>query len=172
MRAQTHVIAGALCAMAAAATALQAQARFEILSRDAVAVSPAQAVAVPGLQIVTVRDNAIGACYTVFVMDPPRSAESAPRVDTSSVDAAAARRDRQLADLTGEFDRALASPTPGTLGPSSLRYELEGQKIQSDFDRTLREQDVARIERRLEQMAQLPRMAVSGPAACPKPAAP
>lgn len=138
-----------------AGASLHAQARFEALTHDQVAGAP-------GLEIVTVRDQALKVCYTLFVIDgaPPGQGALVEPV----VDDAVAQRDRRLSDLSAEYERSLSTATPGTLGPNVLKFEWEGQKAQSDYERAVRERELARIEARL--IASARKLAVSGPSPC------
>jgi hypothetical protein len=148
-----------LFALAADPAGLRAQGRFEAVTQDPV-------VAVPGLQIVTVHDHAQNVCYTVFVMRVARPLANPSRGEPTSVEDAAARRDHRLSQLSVEFQRGLPGAVPATLGSDPLRYQWEAQKIQSEFERALREAELARLERWLEQIASAPKLAVSGPVAC------
>jgi hypothetical protein len=156
---------GALCALLAIGTTLHAQARFEAMTRDAVA-------AVPGLEVVTIRDNAVNNCYTLFVIHPVRPAQNLDQVEPMSVEGAAAQRDHRLSELSAEFENALWAALPGTLGPDSLKYQWEGQKAQSEFERVLRETELAKLEAWLRPIADAPRLAVAGPGPCRTPTPP
>jgi hypothetical protein len=139
--------------------ALGAQARFEAMSRDAVA-------AVPGLQVITIRDNTLNACYTLFVIDAAPPLQPLPPIETRSVQNAAAERDRRLSELSTELEKTRSTVVAGTLGPDILKYEWEGQKVQSEFERVLLENEVTRLEAPLKRIADAPKLAVSGPAPC------
>lgn len=151
-------VAGAVvaCATIAAGGENRAQSRFTAVSRDSVAGAP-------GLQIVTLRDTVANACYTVFILE---ASPSLGRSGSPSVEAAADDRDRQLAALIADLDRALVNAAPGTLGPNLLRYQWEGDKVQSDYERQLREAEFGRLEAQLAAIASAPRLAVTGPSAC------
>jgi hypothetical protein len=84
--------------------------------------------------------------------------------ELASVDDAIVQRDRRLSDLSAEFERSLSTATPGTLGPNVLKFEWDGQKVQSDYERALREHELARLEVRLIAAAR--KVAVSGPSPC------
>ena len=157
----SRIVAGVLCALLAGGAAIAAETRFEVSSRETVA-------AVPGLQIVTVRDNVLKACYTLFIVEPVRQAGTATRTE-STVPEAAAERDRQLSALSADYERALVAAMPGTLGPNALRYEWEGDKVQSDYELRLRERELTRLEEQIAQIATAPRLAVAGPAPCVAP---
>lgn len=164
MRHGTAVGAGALGALLIAAAAGSAQARFETVGRDTVA-------AVPGLQILTIKDNVQNGCYTVFLVEAARPAPSPPADDTRTVADAAAKRDQRLQELITEYERGQATLTAGTVVADPLRYALEGQKAQIEFESALRLNELARLEERLDRIAAAPRLAVSGPSPCPRPAA-
>jgi hypothetical protein len=156
MQSKWLAILGICGALVTGGASLRAQARFVAVGREAVAGAS-------GLEVVTIRDQTLAACYTVFVMEATPT--QAPPVELTSIDAALAQRDRRLADLSGELERSLATATPGTLGPNVLRFEWEGQKAQADYERALREHEMARLEARLIATAR--KMAVSGPSPCP-----
>jgi hypothetical protein len=139
--------------------ALGAQARFEGMTRDGVA-------AVPGLQVIMVRDNTLNACYTLFVIDAASPLQALPPIEARSVQNAAAERDRRLSELSTELEKTRSTVVAGTLGPDILKYEWEGQKAQSEFERVLLENEVARLEAPLKRIADAPKLAVSGPAPC------
>src|SRR5436190_23974097 len=103
------------CALLAGAAPVRAQARFEAVSRDAVVV-------LPSLEIVTVRDNALNVCYTIFMMEAPPPARTLAPVEPVAVDVAEAERDRRLSELSADLQRALVNNAPGTLGPDVLKY--------------------------------------------------
>jgi hypothetical protein len=149
----------ASCVMVAGATSVQAQARFEALTRDVLPV-------LPGLEIVTIRDNALQVCYTLFMMTAPSAAPAQAQIPPPSVQDAEAERDRRLSELTADLDRTQTTATPGTIPPDRLRYEWEAMKAQSELERVLREAALARLEARLKEIIDARRLAVSGPLAC------
>lgn len=149
---------GMLCALLVSAPAL-AQTRFEVTGREGVG-------ALPGLQIFAVRDSLLSTCYTLFIMDTARQPANQARPEPPSILEAASERDRRLDQLSTDFDRAVSTTLPGMISPSSLRYQWEGAKIQSDYERVLRERDVSRLEDQLVQIAASPRLAVAGPVPC------
>jgi hypothetical protein len=151
--------ASVLCALLAWAPVPRAQARFEAVAHDVVPT-------IPGLQILTIRDNMLSACYTLFVIAPAPPTGSQPQNEPASAQDAAVQRDRQLSALSLEFERGLPGGVPATLGSDPLKYAWEGQKVQSEYERVLRENDLVRIEERLVQIVAAPRLAVSGPVAC------
>jgi hypothetical protein len=148
-----------VCAALAAGVTVRAQPRFEAITRDTVAV-------VPGLEIVTIRDKAANACYTLFVMRPAGAVQTMGDTEFTSVEQAAARRDQRLSALSTEFEHSLATAVPGTLGPDVLKYQWEGQNVQSDFEHVLREAELGKLATLLRQIAGAPKLAVAGPAPC------
>lgn len=146
----------ALCAFAAAG--LRAQGRFEVRARERVA-------AVAGLEIITVHDAALDACYTMFVLQPQGQTLPAPTGRTN-LQEAAVERDRRLAALNAEFERGLSGGVPATLGSNPLKYTWEGDKVQSDYEHRVRESEMARLEAQLAAIVSEPRLAVAGPAPC------
>jgi hypothetical protein len=69
--------AGVLGALLVASAGVGAQDRFQLVTRDVVA-------AVPGLEIVRLRDSALSACYTLFIVRSPAAALVAPLVEPTS----------------------------------------------------------------------------------------
>ena len=122
--------------------------------------------AVPGLQIITIRDSVQEACYVLFMIEGARSATIQPQADLANLEAAAARRDSRLQELSTSFEHALYAPIPAVPAPNMLKYEWEGQKAQSAFDQAFLASQLSRLEDWLVQIAQGPRLAVSGPAPC------
>src|SRR5262245_24700776 len=114
-------------ALLVGAATLRAQSRFEALTHEPLAGPP-------GLEVVTVRDHLLNGCYTLFVTRSAPLQTTAP-VEPPSVADAAAERDRRLSDLSASLEKALVNNVPGSLGPDMLKYEWEGQKVQSEFDR-------------------------------------
>jgi len=159
MARRSFIPIGMWCAVLAGATPLRAQARFEAMSRDAVPV-------VPTLEIVTVRDNALGVCYTVFMMDAPPLVQNVVAVEPVPIDAAAVERDRRLSELSADLQGALVNAVPGTLGPDMLKYEWEGMKAQSQFEQVVRQTEMAHLDARLKQLVEQRRLAVAGPMSC------
>jgi hypothetical protein len=106
-----------------------AQSRFDVLSGESVA-------AVRGLNVYTIRDNQITACFSVFVIDGPAlpAQDAAPptpelfekaRVAQALKDAMAAR-DRQVAELQ---QRRLTW---------AITYGNERERIQAEYEHTVR----------------------------------
>jgi hypothetical protein len=142
-----------------AAPVLSAQSRFEAVTRDAVS-------GIPGLQAVIIRDNVLHTCYTAFVVEgSPPIANGAP-TESSNLQAAAAARDRQLEDLSATFEGAVWNQIPGTPNPNPLRYQWEATKIQDAFNLTVLDQEITRLERRLERIVDQPRVVSVSPVQC------
>src|SRR5206468_3736089 len=159
LRRQVLVGSGAAAALLMGGVIVGAQSRFEPVTRDTLS-------ALPGLQIITVRDRAQAVCYTVFMIESSRVARDAPAFAPPNVQDAAAARDRRLNELSAEFERALPGARPAMVGPDPLKYAWEGQKAQSEFERALRENEFRRLADWLEQIATGPRLAVAGPVPC------
>jgi hypothetical protein len=157
------MIGAVLMAAAVAAGAVQdagAQQRFVLVGSE-------PQLALPGLEIVTIRDTVQDACYLLFVVKGrPAGLEQAPL----ALEAAKAERDRKLAALAGQFDRAQYTPAPGVPQASPLRYEWEAQKAQSDYERALLDYHFKQLEDSIAQVAASARLAVTGPAPCSAPA--
>jgi hypothetical protein len=143
----------------AAGGVVQAQARFDSVIRDTVP-------AVPGLEVVSVRDRALGNCYTLFLFQPQSPAPVTAPVDSTTLDAALAERDRRLDALSADLQRQVETQRIVTV-PSSLRHHFEGQKALVDFEHVAQEAIVARVDARLAEIATAPRLAVVGPVRCP-----
>jgi hypothetical protein len=150
--------AALLCAIATAPASLQAQSRFTLLSRETVAITPT-------LQVVTIRDAAQGSCYLLFTIDLSLPSPTRVVAQPTDVAEAAARRDRRFAELNRAYEQSFGSLYVGTPA-NALPYQFEAQKIQMDFERVLREQELTRLEAQLERILTGPKVAVSGPAPC------
>ena len=158
-RRRTAAAIGASCALLAASTAVQAQARFDSVARETVA-------AVPGLEVVSVRDLALGSCYTLFLFQPQSPAPVTAPVDSTTLDAAVAKRDRRLDALSADLQRLVETQRIVTIS-NPLRYQFDGEKALADFERIAREAILARVDARLAEIAAAPRLAVAGPSRCP-----
>src|SRR5215470_4387324 len=105
-------IAACLAGLFLGGTTTSAQDRFAVLTQSTMAD-------VSGLRIVTIRDNQLSACYTVFILElpaPPGSvapagADDATLLAVERVREAAERRDRQLTDLSARTE------VPGPVDP-------------------------------------------------------
>ena len=156
---QTVATTGALCLLLALNATLKAQAHFDHVTRDAVA-------AVPGLEVVTLRDQALGSCYTLFLFQPQSVAPVTAPVDAQSIVAAATERDRRLDAVSAELHRLETTQKMVTV-QNPLQHQLDGQKALADFEQVAREAILARIDARLAEIATAPRLAVAGPVPCP-----
>jgi len=102
-----------LFALTSAGSIAAAQARFEVLTRDSIDQ-------VSGLRVVTIRDNQLAACYTVFIMESAGPGEVVTSAATPEAIAeqdsvlrireAAERYDRQVAELNAEFEARVGRP--------------------------------------------------------------
>jgi hypothetical protein len=153
------VAIGALCAMLAAGATVQAQTRFDSVAREAVA-------AVPGLEVVSVRDLALGSCYTLFLFQPQLATPVTAPVESTTLDAAAAKRDGRLDALSADLQRLVETQRTVTIS-NPLRYQFDGEKALADFEQIAREAILARVDARLAEIAAAPRLAVTGPSRCP-----
>jgi hypothetical protein len=149
----------AVSVLLAAGGVVQAQTRFDSVTRDTVA-------ALPGLEVVSVRDRALGDCYTLFLFQPPSPAPVVAPVDSTTLDAALAERDRRLDALSADLQRHVETLRVVTV-PSPLRYYFDGLKSLVDFEQLAQEAMLARVDARLAEIAMAPRLAVAGPVRCP-----
>jgi hypothetical protein len=138
-------VATGLLAACLLGTTLSAQNRFDVLAQDAIAD-------VSGLRIVTIRDNQLAACYTLFIMEQtaapevilpePVLSDDVARQSVQRIREAGERRDRQLAELKARFDRAARPYQAGDAailnGIEARRYEEERIKIENAYERVLR----------------------------------
>jgi hypothetical protein len=152
-----RIAACGLVALLGADATAHAQ-RFSAVGREAVATAP-------GLEVVTVRDATLNACYTLFLFEPASQPSRVVIPDSRSRQDLAEERDRRLAALLAEHERSLYAPVPGFVA-DPLPYRVEIERVQSEFERTLREQELSRLEEQLARATAAPRMAVSGPAPC------
>jgi len=150
---------GASCALLAVSATVQAQARFDAVTREAVA-------AVPGLEVVSVRDLALGSCYTLFLFQPQSPTPVTAPVDSTTLDAAVAERNGRLDALSADLQRLVETQRTVTVS-NPLRYQFDGEKALADFERVAREAMLARVDARLAEIAAAPRLAVAGPSRCP-----
>jgi hypothetical protein len=152
-----RIAACVAAAVLADSPAMLAQ-RFDAAKREAV-------TAIPGLDVVTIRDTSLNVCYTLFILEPAvQPAASAP-ADARSIQDLAHERDRQLAAVIAEYERSQYATVPGFPVPT-LRYSWEGTRVQSEYERKLREKDASRLEEQLAHLASVPRLAVAGPVPC------
>jgi hypothetical protein len=141
------------------ASGVMAQGRFTLVSREVISTSPT-------LQVIGVRDAAQDSCYLIFVIEASLPPADRLIVQPSDVVAAATLRDNRLAELNHIYEtRGFGSQYVGT--PANVMpYQFEAQKIQSEFERVLRQDELGRLQEQLERIAAAPKVAVSGPAPC------
>jgi hypothetical protein len=137
---------------------VNAQTRFAVSDGEVLPV-------VDGLRIVTVRDTVLKVCYALFVLEARLPVGRAPS-ERPNIAMAAEERDRQLSRLTIDFEASVRSLAAGMSTPSPLQYQWEADKARSAYEHQLREQEFARLEDQLAQIASAPQLAVSGPTAC------
>jgi hypothetical protein len=146
------------CALLSAAP-VGAQTRFEAIAQSAIA-------GVPALQIVTIRDHVLNACYVVFVNEPARPSGSAVATELPDVQAAVTARDERLADLLRTFDQD-RSVFAGTISPNPFKYQWQADIAQQNLAWTVLARAFGRIEQRLDRLADAARIAIAVvPAAC------
>jgi hypothetical protein len=151
-----HVTAACLAMLCGAllltAPSLSAQNRFEALKQETVP-------GVGGLRIVTVRDTLLDACYTLFMTEPPSTADNAappPPIDDAQQQSiqrlrdAAALHDEQVVALRTQFEsRTGLTPEmariPGlavarnvSLADYLVRYEAERMRVDGLFQSAIR----------------------------------
>ena len=156
--------AATLFAVLAGAASLDAQGRFTVLARDGVP-------SVPELRIMTIHDAAQNACYLLFVVDTAIPPGPGANLQPPDIQQAAAARDRRLSELNNAYLQTFGSLYPGT--PANiLPFQFEAQKIESEFSRVVRENELAWLQDQLQRMSSAPKTAVSGPVPCEMPASP
>ena len=160
MRRQLRIVStGAVCVLLAGAATVRAQGRFEALSRERVAGAA-------DVEIITVRDKTLNTCYSLFLLNTATPALNPAQIAAPTAEDAAIERDHRLSELSTAFERARSSVVAGAPGPDWLKYQWEGQKAQNEFERVVREKNLARLETQIRQIAEAPKLAVSGPAPC------
>jgi hypothetical protein len=150
-----RAVAVLLCAIAIS-SALDAQGRFRALSRDTLG----------GLEVVTMLDTAQNACYLLFVAAPASSASSPIDPQLYDVASAAAIRDQRLAELNYSYLQSYRTPTPGLYVVDDFWFKTEAQKVINEYERIVRQNELAWLAARIEGAGTQPRLAVSGPAPC------
>src|SRR5262245_30775724 len=97
-RAIVRIAAPLVTALLACSAPALAQ-RLDAARREPVA-------AIPGLDIVTIRDTATNTCYTLFILEP--SIQRVPSIvpDQRSAQELADERDRRLAALLADYERS------------------------------------------------------------------
>src|SRR5262245_24461380 len=128
---------GAGLALLAWVMPIGAQGRFDAVTREPIG-------GLQGSEVLTIRDNVMKVCYTLFVLSPTAPAQPAAPFESITLESAITQRDRRLTDLSSELERSMATAVPGTLGPNVLKYEWEGQKVHSAFDQIVREKEIDR----------------------------
>lgn len=116
------------------ATTVDAQNTFEVISQGAVGSTT-------GLRAMTIRDNSMSACYTLFIVQssagpatfPGMPSDDATAQSIERVRALAAARDKQLAEIDARINNrvgkeALALPTEPAYEQERLRVDLEYQR--------------------------------------------
>jgi hypothetical protein len=157
-------VAAVVAAALLTASSAHAQ-RFDAARRETVA-------AIQGLDVVTIRDTVLNACYTLFIMESVVQPVRPVRADPASLQDLAEERDRRLSALLVEYERSQYAAVPGFPVPNPLRYAWEGDKVQGEYERRLRDKETNRLEEQLAQIASAPRLAVTGPVPCGAPPAP
>jgi hypothetical protein len=138
MRRIIAICSSVLCALVVTAASVSAQGRFAALTQETI-------TQVPGLRIVTIRDNQLALCYTLFVFEPvpaplppaqlsnptppsPADVENANKREL--VRAAGEKRDRQL-------DEARTRINPGQSAFNLAQFELARRPIENEFESTI-----------------------------------
>ena len=134
-RLRTLAIA-ASCVCSFAASPAAAQSRFDVLSVDAIA-------AVKGMNVYTIRDNQIAACYSVFVIDAPDAAPPSLPVQTpvpppTPEQLEQARVAQALKDAMAIHDRKIAELQSHRL-MWSVEYGTERQRIEDEYELAVRQ---------------------------------
>lgn len=124
-----------------AATIESGQSRFETTDRSDIRE-------LPGLTIVSVRDNALKTCYAVFLAAPDHSADLADSIGVTDMRRAAAVRDQRLGELLSTFEGE-RSVFAGTPAPNPLRYDWQADVAQIEFALAALNNTFARIEQDL-----------------------
>lgn len=146
------------CALLSAAPVF-AQTRFEAIDHGAISGAPP-------LQIVTIRDNVLKACYVVFVTEVAPPSSSIVGAELPDIQAAVTARDERLADLLRAFDQD-RSVFAGTISPNPFKYQWQADIAQQNLAWAVLGRAFGRLEQRLDRLADAARIALSVvPAAC------
>ena len=146
-----------------AAGVASAQARFEVVDRTTIG-------GVTDLRLITLRDNALKACYLVLITDAPGRPDPGARVELMDIPDAAAARDRRLADLFHGFEHEVGA-IPGTIIPNPMKYDWQAQTAQFDFALNVLAHEFARLEQQIERASAASRTGITAvPAPCTPPA--
>jgi hypothetical protein len=112
-----------------------AQSRFELLGQDPVA-------AVTGLTVYTIRDRVTAGCYTLFALDPARSApspaETAITEEPTAEQLESVRVAQLLKDAIAERNRRIVDLQSRSATMWTGQYENLRQEIDSDYEETVR----------------------------------
>jgi hypothetical protein len=112
-----------------------AQSRFELLGQDPVA-------AVTGLTVYTIRDRVTAGCYTLFALDPARSApspaETAITEEPTAEQLESVRVAQLLKDAIAERNRRIVDLQSRSAIMWTGQYENLRQEIDSDYEETVR----------------------------------
>jgi hypothetical protein len=135
------IAAGVIACLALGARIESGQSRFEALDRSEIN-------GVPGLRIMSVRDNVLKTCYAVFVAELADPGAVADRIEYTDIGKAMAVRDQRLGDLLAGFERERGA-IPGTIAPNPLRYQWPADSAQVEFALTALNNAFARIEQEL-----------------------
>jgi hypothetical protein len=145
---------------------LYAQPRFAIVGDDFLP-------SLGGLRILTIRDNAIGHCTLLFVVDAASAAgsslsaaRSAPSVEPPPQEVATAR-DNRLAELRAAMEAASNPLAAGIPTPNPSAFDWEAQKANTEYLVAALSSALSRLEARLEAVAQPLQMVSAAPGPCP-----
>lgn len=129
-------IVAALCVVVMAAGAeATAQARFHLLGVDTID-------AVRTARVYTIRDDKVGACYVLFVLDPSDTGSAGPPEPPAPVPTAEQLDKMRLADalrgLTAARDRRMADSNRYVGTSWTIDSQMERERIQEDYERGVR----------------------------------
>jgi hypothetical protein len=129
-------IVAALCvvAMAAGSEAL-AQARFRLLSVDTID-------AVGSAHVYTIRDDKVGTCYVLFVLDPSGTGSVPPEPAAPTPTAEQLNKVRlaeALRELTAVRDRRMAEARRYIGTTWTIDYQMEQERIQEEYENAVRD---------------------------------
>jgi hypothetical protein len=107
-----------------------AQTRFDVLSGESVA-------AVRGLNVYTIRDNQLTACYSVFVIDGPELPVQEPAPPPTAELYEKARVAQALKDAMAVRDRQVMELQQKRL-TWAINYGNDRERIQAEYEQTVR----------------------------------
>jgi hypothetical protein len=116
-------------------TVVNAQGTLEVIQQETVSN-------INGLRAVTIRDNSLSACYTLFILDQHIDAGSALRPDDATEQSlrrlrdAADERDREIAELNAATDLSRLSDYEQAV--AKTKYENERVRIDDRYEQALR----------------------------------